>query len=74
VTTYEPVETRAWSTRELAALIDKKVTVSFGGADHSGLVTDAGIGYFGQAWITFAGGGSVAYSRDEISTTITVED
>jgi hypothetical protein len=77
MTTYEPVETRAWSTRELAALIGEIVSVSFrpdGGKPlPAARVADAGIGRFGQAWIEFEGGGSAAWDRNQISVTITVE-
>jgi hypothetical protein len=75
VTTYQPDETRYWSTRELAALIDKRVAISFRPDDRPEvrLVTDAGIGRFGQVWVEFDKG-SVAWSRDEVSASITVED
>jgi hypothetical protein len=77
MTTYEPTETRAWSTRELASLIDKIVGVNFrpdGKPMPFARVTDAGISRFGQAWIEFVGGGNVAWDRDQVSVTITVEE
>jgi hypothetical protein len=75
-TDYTPDQTRDWSTRELAALIDKQIGVRFrpGAQPQQGHVVDAGIGRSAQAWIEFAGGGSVAWDRDEISIWITVVD
>ncbi len=73
---YAPEVTRHWSTRELANLIDKTVSISFqpdGRQPHIGVVADAGIGRFGQAWVEFEGGGSATWSRDEVSVTIVVE-
>lgn len=75
-TRFAPDETRHWSTRELATLIGKTVSTSFrpdGLEPHTGVVVDAGIGRFGQAWVEFEGGGSAAWSRDEVSVTIIVE-
>jgi hypothetical protein len=74
--TYEPAQTRAWSTRQLNAVIGTRVTVrsGVGGKPQSGFVADAGIGRFAQAWIEFEDGGSVMWDRDQDPVTITVED
>lgn len=76
MTLYGPEKTRQWSTRELAALLDKDVSVSFrpdGSSATVGRVADAGVGRFGQVWIQFEGGASVTWDRDSMSATIIVE-
>jgi hypothetical protein len=75
-TVYPPAETHTWSTCELAALIDRTVTVDFSGdrSERPLRVVDAGIGRFGQAWIEFSNGSSVAWNRDSEPVTITVEE
>lgn len=74
-TVHLPEQTRAWSTRELGALIGKTVTILFrpDGDPQRGVVVDAGIGRFGEAWIEFEKGSAV-WDRDDVSVTITVED
>jgi hypothetical protein len=77
MTFYSPEQTRRWSTRELAGLIDKAVSISFrpdGSSPNLGRVADAGIGRFGDAWVEFDDGGSVVWSRDEVSAIVIVED
>jgi hypothetical protein len=80
VVRYGPEQTRYWSTRELGALIEKDVALSFlsdtpfGGSRELGRVADAGIGRFGQAWVEFADGKSAAWSRGEVSVTVFVEE
>jgi hypothetical protein len=74
VTTFEPRQTRDWSTRELAALIGKQVRIVVGGwSALSGVVADASVGRFGQAFVDFTHGGSVSWDRHTDQATITVE-
>lgn len=77
MTFHSPDRTRGWSTRELGALIDRAVSVSFqpdGGSPQLGRVVDVDIGRFGTAWIEFDDGSSVSWQRDEVPATIIVED
>jgi hypothetical protein len=77
MTTHLPEQTRHWSTRELGSLIGKQVSVSFrpdGSSPSSGVVADAGIGRFGQAWVEFTDGGSASWNRADISAIVVVED
>lgn len=72
-TTFQPKQTRRWSTRELSALIGKQVTVTVNGAPSSGVVADASVGRFGLPFVEWEGGGGVQWDRDADETTITVE-
>ncbi len=77
MTLYEPHQTREWSTRELAALIGKHITWTSAGAYNKpteGVVADAGVSRFGQAWIEFADGSSVQWDRCATPAAITVAE
>ncbi len=64
VKTFEPVQTRAWSTKELGDLVGRLVAVRVRGGRYRGVVTEAGIGRFGQAFVAFDDGSSVEWSRE----------
>jgi hypothetical protein len=72
MTTFEPRQTREWSTRELDALVGKQVRVWINGARHSGGVQDAGIGRFGCLFLKFSDGKMMWWDRDTDQATITV--
>ncbi len=73
MTTFEPRQTRDWSTRELDALIGKQVRIVAAQTDVSGVVADANIGLHGYVFIEWVGGGAVTWHRDTDPATITVE-
>ncbi len=73
MTTFEPRQTREWSTRELDALIGKQVRIVAGQTNASGVVADANITGFGYAFIDWVGGGGVMWHRETDPATITVE-
>lgn len=77
MTFHRPDQTRDWSTRELGALIGKHISISLreDGSDPAiGLVCDAGIGQFAQAWVEFDDGSSVTWDRDCVPATVIVEE
>ncbi len=73
MTTFEPRQTRDWSTRELDALIGKRVQVQINGAELSGTVEYASISRGGCPFIDFTHGGSASWDRHTDQATITVE-
>ncbi len=74
MTTYEPRETRAWSTNELHDLVGRYAYISTSGADTEGWVDDAGIGRGGLAWVQYRDGRSTEWNRVSNDVTISVHD
>lgn len=72
--TYEPRQTRRWSTRELDALIGKRISVQVNGSETAGTVEYASVGRGGCPFIDFDGGASVTWHRDTDEATITIEE
>ncbi len=72
MTTFEPHQTREWSTRELDALIGWHVRVQIGGAELSGVVEYASVARNGFPFIDFTHGGSASWDRHTDEATITV--
>lgn len=73
MTIYEPHETRAWSTRELDALIGEHVSVEVNYRPAaSGNCTGAGVGSRGNRWIDFEDGGSAEWNADSDDARITI--
>jgi hypothetical protein len=74
MTTYEPRQTRQWSTRELYALIGKRVVVHIDGIEVSGVVVHAAVGPGGSPFIEWEGGGGITWHRERNEATVTVAD
>lgn len=72
--TYEPRQTRRWSTRELDALIEKRIYVQINGAETEGVVESASVGRGGLPFVAFTDGRDVSWHRDTDEATITVEE
>lgn len=73
MTTFEPRQTRDWSTRELDALTGRHVRARINDTEHAGVAVDWAIGRDGRPTIVFAGGHSVSWHRETDQATITVE-
>lgn len=72
--TYEPADTRLWSSVELDRLIGKHATVTINGGSSDGWVEDAGIGMRAIAFIEYRGGGSEEWDRDRDEVRIEVHE
>ncbi len=71
---FEPAQTRNWSTTELGNLVGRLVAVRVRGGRYRGVVTEAGIGRFGQAFVGFDDGSSVEWSRESEPASVFVHE